>query len=649
MNSQAASTDEIHDDDLFDRSVNPLLPGSILVSLFRDPKTQNTLHYEVDALAAFNTSKSRSIVTHFQSHGYLSKQAASAVISAISDFDDAFRDSKSSLSLRCQMFGYESGAAHSIFQNLLSINSFVHILQIITPPDKTYFRAESLDLDVLEDVRVSALNFAAGVWCKLIRPNQGLARCWGTRQLWRAAFLENPQECVIQLEDEVEIARRDGVQHLRELLESDDVFAQELNESYKVNDQLLGEGLDEQFKRVGMGCKSLGLRPACLRFLRHLLDQSMWAYAKLDGNVSHSDNRFCQTISERTQRIADDYAREVEQEPGSGAVQEEDFETVLKELDEMIGLDSVKVKLRELANFARVQQIRASQGLATVKTNLHTVYSGNPGTGKTTVARLMGRIYKSLGILRKGHLVECDRAKLVAEYIGQTATKTKEVIDSAMDGILFVDEAYTLAGKGEMDFGSEAIDTLLKRMEDDRSRLIVIVAGYVEKMQTFISSNPGLQSRFTNYVAFPDYNPQELCRIFTAMARQSGLSCAPELKTNILIHFTLAYRDREEHFGNAREVRNLFEATITRQANRLSYAGDFSPEALCSLTSADFDSAYDTDIQSVIEGDVSYICRCPSCRRKYTWDSASEVRRAQCECGTLFDAEFGEIRLNDPN
>ncbi len=644
MSSNRASSRDAESADLFDQTVNPLLPGGILVSMFRDPKSLDTLHYEIDSLAAFNTNKNNTLVRHFQSHGYLETRLATTLISALTDFEGTLQGSEPSLSLRSQMFGYDSGAAHTIFRSLLAINTFVHVLQIITPPPKTYLRAESLDIDVLELIKDSALDFAAGMWCKLIRPNQGVARCWGTRQLWRAAFSEDPQDCLSAIEDGVEIAERDGLYALQELLVSSDEFAEGLRESYEINDRLLSQGIDEQFRRIGLGCKSLGLRPVCFWYVRHLLDQSMWAYAQIDGNTSHADNRFCQTLSERTRRIAEEYAQECEQEQQAGTLQEEDFDTVLAELDELIGLESVKVRLRELANFARVQQMRVSQGLPSVKTNLHTVYSGNPGTGKTTVARFMGRIYKSLGILRKGHVIECDRSKLVAEYIGQTATKTSEVIDSALDGILFVDEAYTLAGRHEWDFGREAIDTLLKRMEDDRNRLIVIVAGYVGQMQTFIFSNPGLQSRFTNYVDFPDYTPQEMCRIFTFLARQAGLECAAELKAKLLLHFSLAYRDRAKHFGNGREVRNVFEATISRQANRLAGVGDFTADALTLLIATDLASSYEEEFEAARK-ELSFICRCPACQRSYAWHPASDLKLAQCDCGKLFDVEFGEVAL----
>ncbi|HEX5398818.1 MAG TPA: AAA family ATPase, partial [Verrucomicrobiae bacterium] len=212
---------------------------------------------------------------------------------------------------------------------------------------------------------------------------------------------------------------------------------------------------------------------------------------------------------------------------------------------------------------------------------------GNPGTGKTTVARLMGRIYKSLGLLRRGHVVECDRGRLVAEYVGQTAVRTHAVIDSALDGILFIDEAYALAGRGAEDFGNEAIETLLKRMEDERGRLIVIVAGYTELMKQFVASNPGLESRFTNYLSFPDYSPDELAEIFHRMASQSGLVCAPQTEKKVLTICKNLHDARNEQFGNAREVRNLFESAVRNQSTRLVNSGKSDRDALTTLLPED--------------------------------------------------------------
>src|SRR5205085_3551499 len=278
----------------------------------------------------------------------------------------------------------------------------------------------------------------------------------------------------------------------------------------------------------------LELPPLLIFYYQFLAEEVCRAFANMDGELSSKENRFIQYLLRQIAVICEDY------DPSSAghhrAVAEEKLEQVLQELDELVGIATVKDKVRETANFARVQQVRIAQGLKAIPTSYHSVYTGNPGTGKTSVARLMGRIYKSLGILKKGHLIECDRSALVAEYVGQTAPRTNAVVDSALDGILFIDEAYSLAKEGE-DFGHEAIETLLKRMEDNRDRLILIVAGYPDEMDRFIHSNPGFQSRFGRYIQFPDYTALELCRIFGQMCRRNGLGLAPALKEKLIHHF----------------------------------------------------------------------------------------------------------------
>lgn len=239
------------------------------------------------------------------------------------------------------------------------------------------------------------------------------------------------------------------------------------------------------------------------------------------------------------------------------------------QLNDLIGLESVKKEIATFYNFLSLQKKREEQGLPLPTTSYHCVFTGNPGTGKTTVARIMAEIYKDLGILKSGHLVEVDRSKLVAEYVGQTAVKTNKVIDEALDGVLFIDEAYTLAGEGN-DFGKEAIDTLLKRMEDDRKRLVVIVAGYTNEMKKFIDSNPGLQSRFNRYINFPDYTTSEMIQIFEKMAEKYHYVVDESMKSALATYIDTKLNLHEEHFGNARFVRNLFEKCLENQANRIA-------------------------------------------------------------------------------
>jgi len=265
-----------------------------------------------------------------------------------------------------------------------------------------------------------------------------------------------------------------------------------------------------------------------------------------------------------------------------------------KELDELVGLDAVKKEVRSLANFVKLQKQREAKGLKTAKVSYHLVFYGSPGTGKTTVARIVGRIYKDLGVLKKGHTVETDRAGLVAKYMGQTAMKTDTVINQALDGVLFIDEAYSLVpedGNGG-DYGQEAISTLLKRMEDNRDRLVVIIAGYKDEMQRFIDSNPGLQSRFNRYIDFPDYTGAELKDIFKIYMKKNQYTLSADAEAYLLSQLENVVATSDRNFGNARFARNVFEKAIQAQANRLSGKNNLSQEQLTELTIEDLQEGF---------------------------------------------------------
>ena len=302
--------------------------------------------------------------------------------------------------------------------------------------------------------------------------------------------------------------------------------------------------------------------------------------------------------------VGDDEKEKTDEENVTKTEQEEKKDSVIvneplegdpyKELDELIGLSSVKEEVRSLANFVKVQKQREAKGMKTAKVSYHLVFYGSPGTGKTTVARIVGRIYKDLGVLKKGHTVETDRGGLVAKYMGQTALKTDTVVQQALDGVLFIDEAYSLVPEGGngQDYGQEAISTLLKRMEDYRDRLVVIIAGYKNEMQRFIDSNPGLQSRFNRYIDFPDYSGAELSDIFKMYMKKNQYTLTPDAEAYLKEQFDDAVAHKDRNFGNARFARNVFEKSIQQQANRLEGKKNLSKTQLTELTVEDLQGGF---------------------------------------------------------
>ncbi len=331
-------------------------------------------------------------------------------------------------------------------------------------------------------------------------------------------------------------------------------------------------------------------------------------------------------------------------DPPPSGDREEALAEAEAELGNLIGLPGVKEEVRRLMSFLKIQHERRRHGLRESSQSLHFVFTGNPGTGKTTVARILAKILFGFGILKTAKVVECDRSKLVGGYLGQTAIKTDEVIQSALDGVLFIDEAYALAGDtekfghGDM-YGEEAVNTLLKQMEDSRDRLVVIAAGYPGPMERFLHANPGLESRFTRFIRFEDYSVPDLCRIFEKFCGNAEYSLTPEARGRALILFTAAHRRRDERFGNARFVRNVYERAVSLHSDRLARTeGDLDKAALTTLDGQDipFEMLPDLEGQTVDLSDSRWEAQCPGCGKVSQAGVKFLGQRVSCKCGQRF-------------
>jgi SpoVK/Ycf46/Vps4 family AAA+-type ATPase len=340
--------------------------------------------------------------------------------------------------------------------------------------------------------------------------------------------------------------------------------------------------MDENKNKGDIDSSDFHIKPAG-SYLDSLSD-----FADLLGTIEKAETAAKELLKETGGTIKDDAAKtKAEKVP-----EKPDLDKLLKQLDSLVGLEKIKANVKSLINLVKVRKLREENGLTVPPMSLHMVFMGNPGTGKTTVARILSELYCAIGVLTKGHLVEVDRSGLVAGFVGQTAIKTGDVIKSALGGILFIDEAYALASKdASNDFGHEAVETLLKSMEDHRDDFIVIVAGYEELMEGFISSNPGLESRFNRYFVFEDYSSTELYTIFDGMCSKNEYILNEEAKDFAKKHFETIYENRDENFGNARDVRNFFEDIVSVHSDRISAIEKPTRDDLMTFTRHDLEKA----------------------------------------------------------
>lgn len=326
---------------------------------------------------------------------------------------------------------------------------------------------------------------------------------------------------------------------------------------------------------------------------------------------------------------------------------EQRLEEALKELDRLIGLTAIKERVKSLTNFLKLQRQRQQAGLPSMPISLHMAFVGNPGTGKTTVARIVGQILGSMGILSSGHLVETDRSGLVAEYAGQTATKTNKLVDSALGGVLFIDEAYSLVSAGGEDaYGREAIQTLLKRMEDQRDALVVILAGYPDEMDEMIRSNPGLTSRINTRLEFEDYEPADLGRIFELLCTANQYRVPAASRHRLLVGLDALHRERDQHFGNGRLARNAFEECVRKLADRVADIFPLTPELLTVLQPEDIVVPGLSNEELLRLESESHTLRvpCTKCKKRLRIEGRMLGLAIRCpSCKTQFHASWADV------
>ncbi len=636
-----------------DTAAHPLIPPGVLAALLargacRIPPPSNPA--EADAVARRPWLE---VVQEFQRAGAIAEDGVTRLIDTDCAHVRRFEELRRSLPEVAQVTGCHELSVERLARTLFAFRLFADYLEIITPPQMTYERGAQGTVDLLSGFTQSFRRLVGATWSVLFPYGEMSLAGDAAAQFWVGVLhASRPEEMVAgfigyfrrQHADRFKVLNEgyipDRSLRIRDVIsEHVDSASDRLNKLHEAVADAVKEGPERIFAEMIRLAGKLELHPVAMHFCHHLVREVCDAFAGLDGRLTARENRFLGYLLQQTSRLMDEYGAHAQTRPDLSA---DNITSILRELDSLVGIVDVKAKVREVANVARLQQMRAAQNLPLIATSYHAVFTGNPGTGKTTVARLLGRIYKALGVLKKGHLVECDRAALVGEYLGQTAPKTHAVIDSALDGILFIDEAYTLSKERE-DYGQEAIDTLLKRMEDNRDRLIVVVAGYPKEMERFIHSNPGLRSRFNRYIEFPDYSPHELCRIMGLMCRRNGLRLDAGLKERLIALFHAWHARRDSHFGNARLGRNCFEGLITAQASRLVDGPPPDAAALTLLVAADL--VWPAGVEDVLPPPAQrrYRVVCTGCGQVYGWSPDLNLIDAQCtRCQAIYDASFGE-------
>ncbi|MBI5529395.1 MAG: AAA family ATPase [Deltaproteobacteria bacterium] len=622
----------------FDNRTLPILPGGVIASLFRRPDDGQGLCLSEENFVRFNGLAAEQFLHACATEFAVPDEQLRRVGSTMKSYVRFFRDLERTASHRARLFGYSTTSDKDVFTIGLGWGLALQILMISTPSKLAFVSRDGEDVDLLDELRDGLFGAFACFWVKFVPFERFPVAASGLWLLFNACLSVSPEHQFEYLKG-ILSGKNLTRKAVEKIFESQ---AEDMRNRAETAEKILQLGFGSVLTRFVQTMSQLGLDRTVTECFLLTLEVLAKAISRAAGELDNDATRHLQKISDdiasELKSISDQTANN---NNGSGVFVGLSFAP----LDSLIGLDGVKAKVRELVNFVRVQHARKQHGLKAAARSFHTVFSGNPGTGKTTVARILGEMYRSLGVVKRGHIVEVDRARLVAEYVGQTAVKTNAVVDSAIDGILFIDEAYSLVRSGGEDYGRESIETLLKRMEDDRDRLVVIVAGYNAEMRTFVESNPGLKSRFTTFVEFPDYTTQDLCRIFMAMAKRDQYTVAPDLKEKILLHFGVLWERRDSGFGNARLVRNTFDSVVAVQNTRLVERGLLDDKnAMSLLVESDLRSECEDDIREIVSLPHNYVVNCKNCGNAYPWTADADCVETPCgSCGNLLNFEFGEL------